>query len=80
MNSSDLFSGKVPKEFCIIFMISYLIQLLIIVVICIVIGLAIFNKKYELATTLTFILPAYLYTYIRDRVLYFLCKNTPGIH
>lgn len=80
MNSSDLLSGKVPKEFCIIFMISYIIQLIIILTIAIIIGWALFKRKFDLAITLTLLLPAYLYTYIRDRLLYFLCKNTQALH
>jgi len=76
MHSSDLLSGKVPKPFCIVFMISYLIQLLIILFIIFIIGWALLKKKYDLAMTLTLILPAYLYTYIRDRLLYYLCVNS----
>jgi len=75
MNISKVTDGSVPKQFCIIFMISYIIQLVIILSVMIVIGWAIIKKKYDLAITLSLVLPAYLYTYIRDRLLYYICKH-----
>ena len=69
----------VPKQFCIVFMISYIIQLIIIFSILGVIGWALFQRKYEFAVTLALLLPAYLYTYIRDRLLYYLCANSQNI-
>jgi hypothetical protein len=75
MNMSKLTDGGVPKQFCIIFMISYLIQLVIILSVLIVIGWALVKRKYDLAITLALVLPAYLYTYIRDRLLYYICQH-----
>lgn len=79
MNNSDLLTGKinsVPKQFCIVFMISYIIQLILIFSILIIIVWALFKRKFDLAITLTLLLPAYAYTYIRDRLLYYLCQNS----
>jgi hypothetical protein len=77
MNISKLTDGGVvPKQFCIIFMISYIIQFIIILSILGVIVWALVKRKYEFALTLSLLLPAYLYTYIRDRLLYYLCANS----